>query len=88
MRYTFDLIIVSIGINIDIFVYSYIIFVYVCFQLVSSIGTHFFSYTYTCFIYASLTLSVGYHVDFLFHEKQFCFIPYLKDFVLVNKFFI
>ena len=24
-------------------------------------------------------------MDFLFHEKLFCFIPYLKDFVLVNK---
>ena len=23
----------------------------------------------------------------VFHEKYFCFIPYLKDFVLVNKFF-
>ena len=53
----------------------------------------FFTLTFivcSCFvsmshIHASLTLSVGYHMDFLFHEKQFCFIPYLKDFVLVNK---
>ena len=45
---------------------------------------------YSCFvfmshIYTSLNLSVGYHVNFMFHEKYFCFIPYLKDFVLVYK---
>ena len=47
---------------------------------------------YSCFvfmshIYALLDWVFWYHVDFLFHEKQFVFIPYLKDFVLVNKFF-
>ena len=30
----------------------------------------------------------GDHVIFMFHEKYFYFIPYLKDFVLVFKFFI
>jgi len=45
--------ILSIGINIDIFVCSYIFFLYVCFQLVSSIliGTHL-SHTSICFICA------------------------------------
>ena len=38
-------------------------------------------------IHALLTLSVGYHVSFMFHEKHFCFIPCLKDFVLVYKVF-
>ena len=47
---------------------------------------------YSCFIFmshihASLTLSVDYLVNFLLHEKWFCVIPYLKDFVLVFKFF-
>ena len=44
-------------------------------------------FVFMSMIWALWTLSVGYHVSFMFHEKHFCFIPYLKDFVLVYKFF-
>jgi len=56
------------------FTYTLTLFVYSCFVFMSH-------------IYASLNLSVGYHVSFMFHEKYFWCIPCLKDFVLVNKFF-
>ena len=39
-------------------------------------------------IWALYLLSVNCWVIFMFHETYFCFISFLKDFVLVYKFFI
>ena len=88
--------ILSIGINIDIFVYSYKLFLfwYHMFLMTNTYNWYqdiylnnfnwyqdfymFFSkiginalFIFMSHIYASLILSVGYHVNFMIHEKYF-----------------